>query len=300
MSSKIECVTLVIVGCGNRGNIYSTYCEEFPERARVVAVAEPNAARRAQTAKRFALAESGEGKVFADWREVMEAPRRVADAALICLQDQDHREAAVAFAGRGYHILLEKPMAVTREDCEEIAVAVEAAGVMFAIGHVLRYTPYSRLLHRLIHQDRLIGRVVNMQHLEPIGFAHAAHSYVRGSWGNTARSSPLLLAKSCHDVDWILWMMKGHACTAVSSFGSRMLFRKESKPPEAGDSLRCLDCHYEPSCPYSAPKLYLRGDAAGMERNHWVGKIVDPKEGRAINDDDIIEALRDGPYGRCV
>src|SRR3989338_4579886 len=254
-SASSDPVTLLIIGCGNRGNVYSSYCEEFPERAKVVGLAEPNDARRIQTAQRFHLP-SDSSMVFRDWREIISAPTRLADGVLICLQDRAHHEAACAFAAKGYDMLLEKPMAVTRQHCEEIADAVERAGIIFAIGHVLRYTPYSRLLYRLINTQNVIGRVVNLQHLEPIGFAHAAHSYVRGSWGNESRSSTLLLAKSCHDIDWILWMMRDQACTDISSFGSRKHFRKESKPVEAGDALRCLDCAYESQCPYSAPKLY--------------------------------------------
>ena len=297
MSSQ-EIITLLIIGCGNRGNVYSTYCEEFPDRAKIVGIAEPNDSRRIQTATRFHLDPEGPA-VFRDWREITRLPSRIATGVLICLQDRDHKDAAVAFARLGYHMLLEKPMACTSEDCAAIADAVEAAGVIFAIGHVLRYTPYSRLLHRLVHEDRLVGDVVNMQHLEPIGFAHAAHSYVRGSWGNEAKGSPLLLAKSCHDIDWILWMMR-QKCTAVSSMGSRLHFRKENKPAAAGEAMRCTDCAFEAQCPYSAIKLYVEGSIPAMLKSHWVAKIVDPIPGREINDDDILLSLKNGPYGRCV
>lgn len=196
-------------------------------------------------------------------------------------------------------MLLEKPMACTQEDCEKIATAVEQAGVIFAIGHVLRYTPYSRLFYRLVNEQKVVGDVINMQHLEPIGFAHAAHSYVRGNWGRESVSSPLLLAKSCHDLDWMLWMMQNKACVGISSSGSRKHFRKEAKPAAAGDAQRCLSCSFESSCPYSAKKLYLDG-IPGMDRYHWASKIADPAPDGSLSDEAVRAALVTGPYGRCV
>jgi predicted dehydrogenase len=88
-------------------------------------------------------------------------------------------------------------LAATAESCKAICRAVEEAGVILAIGHVMRYTPYSRKIKALLDAGA-IGRLINVQHLEPIGFWHFAHSYVRGNWRNEALSSSMLLAKACH------------------------------------------------------------------------------------------------------
>jgi predicted dehydrogenase len=155
----------------------------------------------------------------------------------------------------------------------------------------MRYTPYSRKIKALLDTGA-IGRLVSVQHLEPIGFWHFAHSYVRGNWRNEALSSSMLLAKACHDVDWLRWIV-GEPCSQVSSFGSLQHFRADQKP--AGAAARCLDCSVETSCPYSAKKIYLDP----LERGHKtfpVDRIVDAEP----TIENIQEALRTGPYGRCV
>jgi predicted dehydrogenase len=227
--------------------------------------------------------------VWADWRDVAALPR-LADGIVLATQDTLHVEPAVAFAGLGYHILLEKPMAPNEADCRRIAEAVRQSGVLFAVCHVLRYTRYTQRLKGLIDEGR-IGDVVSLQHLEPVGYWHQAHSFVRGNWSNEARSSPMLLAKSCHDLDWIRYVM-GTRCVQVSSFGNLKHFRKEDRPVDA--AARCLDCAVEPRCPYSAPRFYL-----GRVKGGHTGWPVD-----VITSDTTVagvtKALRHGPYGRCV
>ena len=99
----------------------------------------------------------------------------------------------------------------------------------------------------------------------------------------------MLLQKSCHDMDIILWLM-GSNCTRVQSFGSLGYFTPENAPE--GAAKRCLDgCPHVETCPYSAPKLYL-----DMERTGWPVDVITTdmsEEGRR-------KALEEGPYGRCV
>jgi len=131
--------------------------------------------------------------------------------------------------------------------------AVERAGVIFAVVHSLRYMPYTDALVRLLGEGR-IGRLVSVQHLEPVGAWHFAHSYVRGNWRREDQSSSLLMAKCCHDLDWLSHII-GARPTRVASFGGLTHFRPEHRPTGAAE--RCLDCAVEPDCPYSAPRLYL-------------------------------------------
>ena len=69
-------------------------------------------------------------------------------------QDAMHVGPAVALANKGYDILLEKPMAVTAEDCVAIVDAVRRNGVKLAVCHVLRYTPYQ---HRIMDLLAAVG-----------------------------------------------------------------------------------------------------------------------------------------------
>lgn len=279
-------ITLLIIGAGNRGAGYATAALLQPERVRIVGVAEPREHYRQAVAQTYNLPALN---VFADWREAASRPR-FADAVVIATPDALHAEPAIAFARLGYAMLLEKPMAPNAEDCRRIVEAVESSGVIFAVGHVLRYTPYTRQIKALLAAGA-IGDVVSIQHLEPVGYWHFAHSFVRGNWRSEALSSPVLLAKSCHDLDWIRHVM-GVPCQAVSSFGSLRHFRRENQP--AGAAERCLDCQVEPECPYSARKIYLGRVARGQVG--WPVDVLTPD----VTADAVEAALRNGPYGRCV
>ncbi|MFD9333947.1 Gfo/Idh/MocA family protein [Streptomyces sp. NPDC060028] len=279
-------VTLAVVGAGDRGVWHARWALAHPQRARVVAVAEPRKVRR----ERFA-AEHGldAGAVVDDWR-VLASRGRVADAVLICTLDREHLEPVLAFAALGYHIMLEKPMALTEDECRRIVAAVEDAGVILAVGHVLRYTPYTQALKRVVDSGR-IGEVVSVQHLEPVGFWHQAHSFVRGNWRREDQATTMLMAKSCHDLDWLQYVL-GRPPVRVSSFGRLSHFRSENRPAGAAD--RCLDCAVETGCPYSARRDY--GDRLAGGRHGWpLSVVVDEFTPQALE-----TALREGPYGRCV
>jgi predicted dehydrogenase len=279
-------VSLLVVGAGSRGSGYAGYAAEHPAEARVVGVAEPRPFYRQRLAAAHRVPES---QVFADWREAASRPR-FAEAAIIATQDAMHAEPAEAFARLGYHLLLEKPMAPQPAECWRIFRAVEKAGVLFAVCHVMRYTAYSRRVKALLDEGA-VGEVVNIQHLEPVGYWHQAHSFVRGNWRNSAESSPMLLAKSCHDLDWLRYLM-GVPCLQISSFGSLKHFRPEERPEGAAD--RCLDCACEAQCPYSAKRFYLGRAREG--RWGWPVDVLTPEKAEAA----VLEALRTGPYGRCV
>ncbi|RJT33299.1 Gfo/Idh/MocA family protein [Rahnella woolbedingensis] len=284
-SGRHQPVTVLVVGAGARGEIYSRYALAHPELMRVVAVSEPREAYRQQFVAQHNIAAAN---VFHDWREAA-ATEKLADAVLICTQDNLHKEPALAFAERGYHMLLEKPLSPDSRECEAIVAAVERTGVIFSVGHVLRYTRYTQKLKQLL-RDNVIGDVISMQHLEPVGYWHQAHSFVRGNWRNDNLSASMLLQKSCHDIDWIRYIMDT-PCEQVSSFGGLRHFRAENQPSGAAE--RCLDCAVEATCPYSAKKIYL-----GEQHKSTPGflRVLTPE----VSQQTLTAALRDGPYGRCV
>ncbi|XP_066528262.1 putative oxidoreductase YteT isoform X2 [Hoplias malabaricus] len=282
-------VKIIVVGAGSRGETYTDYAFTHPERMQVVGVADPRLFARTKLQKHHKIADEN---TFDDWRSVVER-EKFADAVFICTPDRLHKDPAVAFAKKGYHILLEKPMAVTLEDCTEITEACIQSGVILAVCHVLRYDPVITKIKTLIDSGA-IGDLIHIQHFEPVGFYHFAHSFVRGNWRNEAESSFALLAKSCHDLDLINRWAGGRRCLKVSSFGSLSHFRKENKPPGAAN--RCLDCSVESDCPYSAKKIYLDRVKRGLVR--WPVSVVCPNSLPDI--ESVTEALKTGPYGRCV
>ena len=284
-----QAVTLAVIGAGARGNTYATYAKKFPEQLKIVAVADPNNLRRSRMAHEYNIPPEF---CFKGYEEFCKHPK-MCDAVAICTQDNLHEAPAIACAKLKYHILLEKPMAPTPEACKRIADAVKEAGVMMSVCHVLRYTRFTAILKDILKSGE-IGEIVSLQHLEPVGYWHQAHSYVRGNWRNEALSSNMLLAKSCHDIDWIHDIM-GKKCKMIQSFGTLHHFKKSEQP--AGASDRCVSCprEIEAFCPYSAYKIYFR-DRVTKGNTGWPSDVLTAD----VTPRSLAEALANGPYGRCV
>ncbi|KAI9056544.1 streptomycin biosynthesis protein StrI [Trametes sanguinea] len=294
-----EPVKLAIVGCGQRGRAYAAYALQEPTLCKVVAIAEPRPKTRRIMAETYSVDNT---LVFETYEDLLKASAdtiqtigtRLADAVIIAVQDRMHMEVALAFAAQGYHILCEKPMATTVEACIKMEAAVRKAGVIFGMGHVLRYSPYNRAMVDVIRTGKL-GQLINVVHIEPVGYYHFAHSYVRGNWAREEDSCFSLMTKSCHDIDILCHYLSPDGPTRVSSFGSLQHFRKAGKPAEAGEAKRCLDCAYERDCAYSAKKIYLEPVMQGQLG--WPASVLVD----GIPDiENITDALKTGPYGRCV
>ncbi|XP_053405249.1 putative oxidoreductase YteT isoform X3 [Mercenaria mercenaria] len=281
--------TTIIVGAGSRGHGYPYYAVVFPKQLKVVGVCEPRDHHRQHEVKQHNIPPEN---VFKDWKEAAER-EKFADSVIICTPDRLHKDPAIAFAKKGYHILLEKPMAVTEADCKEIVATVKENNVILAVCHVMRYMSWVKKVKEIIDSG-VIGDVVNINHTEPVGFWHFAHSYVRGNWHVEADSSFSLLAKCCHDVDLISYWMRGKPCQRVSSFGNLSHFHKGDKPE--GAAYRCLDCpvSIENNCPYSAKKIYL--DRVKQGHRGWPTSVLCD----IVDIENVTDALRKGPYGKCV
>lgn len=277
-------ITAVVLGAGSRGSIYASYAIEHPEELQIIAIAEPRKDRLDALAEDVGVPTEYR---FESWEELLAQPR-LADCAFICTLDDDHTKPALKAMELGYHILLEKPMSNTEAECRLIAETARRMGCILAVCHVLRYTPFYMTLKALLDKGG-VGQVTTINQIENVGYWHQAHSFVRGNWRSTKETSPMLLQKSCHDMDIILWLM-GSTCTKVQSFGHLAHFTAENAPE--GAAKRCLDgCPHGDTCPYYAPKLYM-----DMERTGWPVDVITTDmslEGRR-------KALEEGPYGRCV
>ncbi|CAK7222494.1 hypothetical protein SCUCBS95973_004860 [Sporothrix curviconia] len=120
-----------------------------------------------------------------------------------------------------------------------------------AHGHVLRCSPYNRAIKAVIDSGAL-GEIINIQHIEPVGNEHFAHSYVRDSWHKEATSSFALMAKCCHDIDILSFYLSGLRPAKAQLFGSLGHFKNSRKPAAASAAVSCLDCAHESSCIWSA------------------------------------------------
>ncbi len=277
-------VTAILLGAGQRGyEVYGACALRHPDEVKFVAVAEPDPARRERFARDHQIPAEN---VFESWQEILAQPK-LADAAVICTQDQMHTEPTLAALKAGYHVLLEKPMSPNASECIAMGKLAEEYNRIFSICHVLRYSAFFSTIKQIIDSGK-IGEVVNIKHAEDVGFWHQAHSFVRGNWRNSDETSPMILQKCCHDMDIILWLMN-KSCTKVSSMGSLTYFKPENAPE--GSTMRCTeDCKVKDTCPFNAERFYL-GD-----KTDWPVSV--------ISADTSLEArrhaLETGPYGRCV
>lgn len=276
-------LTAILIGAGARGaHSYAPYALDYPHELKFVAVAEESDIRRDNFAK---LHNIPSDCCFESWEQLLEQPK-MADVAMICTQDQMHYEPTLQALANKYHVLLEKPMSPSPKECIEMERAAKENECLLTICHVLRYTPFWSAIKRVISEGQ-IGQVVSIQLNENVGYWHIAHSFVRGNWSNSETSSPMILAKSCHDMDVLSWLMD-QPCVRVSSYGSLMHFRSENAPEGSTDY--CIGgCAVESTCPYSAPRFYLG------EGKSWARHFVDE-----LTKENIVRGLQETNYGRCV
>lgn len=276
-------VKVAVIGAGQRGkDVYGAYALLETRGIECVAVVEPHPVRRTQFQSAHSLKDTA---CFEHWDDFFAISRPI-DAVIIATPDDQHFTPARLALEKGYHVLLEKPMSNNPTECVELGRLAKANGQIFMICHVLRYTPFFQKIKQLIDTGA-IGEVVTVQHNENIGYFHMAHSFVRGNWRNTQESSPIILAKSCHDMD-ILHYLIGDSCTHIQSFGHLSHFKAENAPAESGT--RCVSCSVEPDCIYSATRQYL--NAIG----NWPTTVISPIQ----TPEAVMAALKEGPYGRCV
>ncbi len=277
-------VEAVLVGAGNRGrDAYGAYALRYPHQLKFIAVAEPIAERREKFARDHHIPPE---RQFASWEDLY-AQGQLAPALVNCTMDRDHVASTLPALELGYHVLLEKPMASTPHDCVRLVRAAERAGRILQICHVLRYTPFFVTLYETVQSGRL-GDVMTVDHRENVAYWHMAHSFVRGNWRNSRTSSPMILAKCCHDLDILVWVLGSH-CLRLASFGSLTLFRSDRAGPEIPE--RCTDgCPIENDCPFYAPRLYL------TEYTGWPVSVISLDMSLEAR----LKALQEGPYGRCV
>jgi predicted dehydrogenase len=277
-------VTAITLGAGNRGNVYGGFSLASADELDIVGVAEPVKIRNDRYAKKHNIDAK---KCFKTWEEIFLLPK-FADAVLITMPDNLHYQACMKALEAGYHVLLEKPIAQTEQECRDILAQAKKYDRIVAVCHVLRYAPYFIKLKQMINTGS-IGQLISIQHFEPISHIHMAHSYVRGNWHNSKATTPIILAKSCHDLDILRWLV-GKPAKNISAMGDLKWFRAENAP--IGSSEWCMNCSVASDCPYAASKIYKEGG-----RWNYVLDLPDDVTQHAAV---IAERLKTTNYGRCV
>lgn len=279
-------IKVILIGAGARGIGYTDIMSEKPEQFEVVAVAEPIENRRDHVKNKHHIPDA---YCFSDYKELLKLGK-IADLAIIGTMDRMHFEPAMEAIRLHYDLLLEKPIAPTAEECLEITRAAKEQGVKVVICTVLRYTPVFCTIKDLIDSGK-IGRVMSVNHEEGVGNTHQSHSFVRGNWGNSHRSSAMLLQKSCHDLDILEWLI-GKKCKKIQSFGRLSYFKAENTPQGAPEY--CIEgCPVGDTCPYNAKKLYLDQGATYWFRSTATREV-------APTDESVKKAISTTQYGKCV
>ena len=284
-------ITAVIVGGGHRSVIYADYSLQHPGDLKIVGIADPNPERREMCRLKYGFPAEN---CFENADELAKRGR-IADAVINGTMDHQHFETAVPLLKLGYDMLLEKPFAVSKEEMDALLQVIKEHGNKVMICHVLRYAPFYRSIKEKLLSGAL-GDIINIQMAEHVSYHHLSTSYVRGKWGNSKIcKTTMLLAKSCHDVDLMMWLMQPTLPTAVSSVGGKFQFKPENAPEGAGT--RCtVDCPLVDSCRYSSKNLYLE------HPNRWECYAwADLEHKKDATMEDRIESFRNGnPYNRCI
>lgn len=283
-------ISVVLLGAGNRANIYASVALEYPEKMKVVGIVDPDPVRRELMRSRYDVSPEN---CFDDVSEFVKR-EKFADAVINGTMDHLHVPTSIPVLEKGYDLLLEKPFAVNETEMNELCEVAKKHGSKVVIGHVLRYTDfYCAIKKHILAGD--IGKIISIETCEHVNYHHMAVSYVRGKWRSEKLCfAPMLLAKSCHDIDIMLWMMKETEPVAISSFGSDFQFGTERKPEDAGT--RCMiDCPYVEECNFSAKSNYL-------SHLRWKQYVWKPLEGNGELTEEMKETSlkTDNPYGKCV
>ncbi|MGI8583558.1 MAG: Gfo/Idh/MocA family protein [Chitinophagaceae bacterium] len=278
-------VTAITLGAGNRGTVYGNFSAEFPKELKIVGVAEPIKYRNDTYAKTHKIADENR---FTTWEHVFNRPK-FADAIIITTPDRLHYGPCMKALEMGYDVLLEKPISPSEKECRNILELSKKKGRIVAVCHVLRYAPYFVKMKELIAKGT-VGEVISVQHFEPIEHTHMAHSYVRGNWHNSKETTPIILSKSCHDLDIIKWLINKPSKQIVA-MGDLKWFKIQNAPE--GSTPRCTDgCKVERQCPYSAIRNYY-------DKRERIN-VFDLPEDKSKHAEVIMVRLKTTNYGRCV
>ena len=288
MQNKVY--TVAIIGVGARGgNAYGKLINKCPEKYKITHLCDMREDRLEIFGEMFSVPVENR---YTDEGEFFKKKR--ADIILIATPDTEHIKHCLKAFELGYDVLCEKPLTDKAGECEALLEAQKKYGNKVLVCHVLRYAPAYLKVAEIIDSGA-IGRLVAINWTEPVGYWHQAHSYVRGNWRNTEISAPMILAKSCHDLDLIQFYAKSR-CKSVSSIGDLTFFKPENAPEGSAD--RCQNCKLKDSCPYSAYRIYIeRWRDAGCPKTEWPYNVLATEP---VTEDKIISAIESGPYGRCV
>ena len=283
-------ICAVIVGYGDRGRVYGKYAQLFPEQLKIVGVVDPLELNRNKAKENFCLPQD---RCF-DSIEAFLRAGKIADCVFNCTMDQLHVSTTLPLLDAGYDVLLEKPITNNPDQLFLLKKRAETVHRRLMICHVLRYAPFYQKIKETLMENK-IGDLIALEMSEYVGIQHVVTSYIRGKWRNSQRcGSSFLLAKSCHDLDLMCWLVGDSTPCMISSFGTRTVFVPQNAPKGAGDFCT-VDCPAEKNCMYSAKKMYLEHNT--MDFLTWAGMDTYFED---VTEEQKKNHLKESDFGRCV
>lgn len=276
-------MNVAVIGYGSRGEIYAN---GFFGQANIVAVCDPRKERLEYAQKNYGVHKEG---LYTD-ENAFFAAGKLADLCIVSTTDKLHYRHAIAALNAGYDLLLEKPIACSMAECEEIRAVAERLNRKIFVCHVLRYADFFSAIKRELDTGEY-GEISTINTTENVAHWHYAHSYVRGNWHKAEDCTPMIVAKCCHDLDVDVWYI-GKPCIGVSSMGNLRFFTEKNAP--AGSTDRCVTCPHKEDCAYSAEWFYIGQIKKG--NTEWPTNVLatEPTEEK------VRRAIEVGPYGKCV
>ena len=289
MNKKI--VTVSIIGVGGRGGeAYGRYMSLLKDKFKITHLCDINQTRLDKYGEIFEVPKENR---FDDENRFFE--KKWSDLLFITTQDRMHVRMAKKALELGYDIVLEKPISDSVEELQDLTKLAHEKNRKVIVCHVLRYTVFMKKLKELLNAGE-IGRLVSIDQTENVVFWHEAHSYVRGNWRNTDVAVPMIMAKCCHDLD-LIQDFAGSRCKSVASMGSLFYFKPENKPDGSAD--RCVNCKLANICVYSAKRIYVEmWKNVGTPENAGPFNLI--TDACPLTEDALMQAITDGPYGRCA
>ncbi len=284
--NKDKQLTAVLIGAGHRSQIYADASLKYPEKIKIVAAVDTDPYKLSLAEKKYSIPKE---RLYSSVKELVKEGK-IADIAINGTLDSQHIITSLPLLSLGYDLLLEKPFATNPSELSELYVAAKKNSSRVFVCHVLRYSSFYLGIKKAIC-DGKIGDIISINMAEDISLEHMIISYVRGQWNNEDEGSPILLAKSCHDIDLMMWLMGSNDPTSVYSVGGDYVFAPEKAPEQSGS--RCLvDCKLEKDCPYSAKKHYIDSSA---KHSFYVWDRQD-----MTDEEKLADLKEENRFGRCV
>ena len=286
-----EKIKMVIIGCGARGKeTYGRYAMKQESGIEIVAICDNNLVKLESAKNEFNLTDD---MCFTNYDELY-ALGKIADCAVIANYDQEHFDATMKAIDLGYHILLEKPISNSLEECVKIRDFANEKNVKVVVCHVMRYTSYYMYLKKLL-KEKLIGDLIAIEQTEDVSYWHMAHAFVRGNFRNSNTTSPMILQKCCHDFDLIMYLTEEKPIS-LTSVGDLRFFKEVNAPRKSCEY--CADCKED--CIFNAVNFYLGvyDDKVNnnLSTNVWpLSQIVEQP-----TREKLLEELKVSNWGKCV